>query len=115
MATKPPVKRHDPLASGGVEEIAPELQAQLEARERRKARARKAARPKATYDLTTKVIDRVKQVAAEEDVSQSDIVAWALAEFLERHKAGGVDLAPHKKPTRSLRVMFKLELPPSWE
>lgn len=115
MASKPPIKRRDPLASGGVEEVSTELQAQIEARERRKARARKAARPKATYDLSTKVIDQVKRVAAEEDVSQSDIVAWALTEFLDRYREGGVELAPHKKPTRSLRVLFKLELPPNWE
>lgn len=114
MASKPPVKRRDPLASGGVEEIAPELRAQLESRERRRARARKARRPKATYDLTMKIIDEVKEVASQEDVAQSDIVAWALIEFLERYKRGEVSLEAHKNAARSLRFACKLELPERW-
>jgi len=114
MANKPPVRRQDPLESAGVEGISSELQAQLDAREQRRARARKAKRPKATYDLTLKLIDRVKEVAEREDVAQSDIVAWALTDFLERYANGGVKLSEHKRPAKSLRVTWKLELPAKW-
>jgi hypothetical protein len=115
MAGKPPIRRQDPLKSAGVDSIEPELEAQLGARERRRAQMRKAQRPKATYDLPTKLIERVKEVAEKEDVAQSDIVAWALGEFLERHAAGEVDLVAHKEYTRSLRVMYKLQLPAKWQ
>lgn len=114
MASKPPVKRQDPFKSGATQQIDTELEAQLESRERRRARARKSARPKGTYDLSLALIEAIQEVAAREDVAQSDIVAWALVEFLERYQAGQVDLSPHKKPARSLRVAQKLDLPEKW-
>ena len=77
--------------------------------------SRRARRPEATYDLTLKLIDRVKGGAEHEDVAQSDIVAWALTDFLERYADGGVVLDEHKKPTKSLRVTWKLELSGKWQ
>jgi len=114
MGGKPPVKRQDPFVASGAQDIDRELEAQLSARERRKAKARKAERPKATYDLALALINEVREVASQEDVSQSDIVAWALIEFLERYTAGEVDLGEHKKAARSLRFAFKLEFPEKW-
>lgn len=114
MSSKLPPVRRDPFASSGTEDLDPELQAQLTVRERRKAAQRKAERPKATYDLPLALLDAVESAAAEEDISKSDIVAWALVEFLERRARGEVDLEPHKRPARSLRVECKLELPEKW-
>jgi hypothetical protein len=115
MGNKPPVKRQDPFAASGAQDVDPELKAQLEARERQRARARKAQRPKATYDLSLALIEKVREVAGQEDVSQSDIVAWALIAFLERHAAGEVDLDAHKTAATSLRFAFKLEFPAGWD
>jgi hypothetical protein len=114
MGSKPPIKRQDPFTGSGAQEIDHELEAQLNVREHRKARARKAERPKATYDLPLALIEKVQEVASREDVSQSDIVAWALAEFLEHYEAGGVNLQEHKTAARSLRFACKLELPERW-
>lgn len=112
---QPPVERKDPFEGSGAEDIAPELKDQLEARERRRAKARKKKRPKGTYDLSLKLLDKVREVSKIEDVPQSDIVAWALIEFLERYEGGDVDFEDHKKPTRSLRYLYKLDLPSEWE
>jgi len=114
MAGKSPVKRQDPMKISGAQDIDAELEAQLQVRERRKARARKAKRPKATYDLTVALIEAVQDVAKREDVAQSDIVAWALADFLDRYRAGQINLSGQKKDARSLRVAHKLEIPAKW-
>ena len=144
MATKKPLKRQDPFASTEVPEpteaagspesqrtprrkassaspasrgrrgITPELEAQLKARDRRRARVRKEKRPKATYDLSMKLIESVQEIARGEDVSQSDVVAWALIDFMERYRAGDVNLDSRKKPARSLRFAYRLEFPEEW-
>lgn len=103
------------LTSRGRPGITPELEAQLETRERRRARARKEKRPKATYDLSMKLIESVQEVARGEDVSQSDVVAWALIDFLVRYHAGDVNLDDYKQPARSLRFAYKLEFPEEWK
>lgn len=114
MENKLPIKRQNPFADSGTHDIDRELEAQLDARERRKAKVRKAGRPKATYDLPLALIEKVQEIASREDVSQSDIVAWALVEFLERYEAGEVVLQEHKTSARSLRFACKLELPERW-
>lgn len=107
--------RHDPLAVSGAGAAAQrELEAQLHTREKRAARARKQKRPKATYDLPLAMIEAVNATAEQEDVARSDIVAWALAEFLDRYQAGEVDLSESKRPARGLRFALKLELPGEW-
>jgi undecaprenyl pyrophosphate synthase len=114
MANKPPIKRQDAFDVSGAQNIDTELEAQLRIREERKARAKKAQRPKATYDLTLSLLDAVERIAEDEDISKSDVVAWALCEFLERYEAGEVDLEPFKVAARSLRFACKLELPAKW-
>ncbi|NLG48932.1 MAG: hypothetical protein GX552_02330 [Chloroflexi bacterium] len=114
MANKPPIKRQDAFDVSGAQGIDTELEAQLRTREERKARAKKAQRPKATYDLTLTLLDAVERVAKDEDISKSDVVAWALCEFLDKYEAGQVDLEPLKVSARSLRFACKLELPAKW-
>ena len=113
MASKPPV-RQDAFEVSGARDLDSELDAQLQVREHRRAQRRKATRPKATYDLTLKLMTAVTDVAEREDIAKSDVVAWALCEFLNRYYAGDVDLEPNKKPARSLRVLCKLEIPTKW-
>lgn len=109
-----PVKRQDPFTQSGAGDLAPELRDQLAARERQRAKAAKARRPKATYDLPPAMIKAIQATAGREGVSQSDIVAHALAEWLDRYEAGGVDLAGIKRPSRSLRYSLTLELAGKW-
>ena len=113
MNDKPPV-RQDALETGTAVDVDEEVQAQLETREQRQREERRKRRPKATYDLPLGLIEAVKQIASEESVAQSDVAAWALAEFVERYRGGVVDWTEHKQPARSLRVDWKLELPESW-
>lgn len=104
---KPPVKRQDPFAVSGVEGLEPELKEQLKAR-------RKRSRPKQTYDLPRKLIEAVQQIARHESISQSGFAALALADLVERYRSGELDLSELKRPTRSLRFDYKLELPGEW-
>jgi metal-responsive CopG/Arc/MetJ family transcriptional regulator len=60
------------------------------------------------------LINAVEDIAKRESVARSDVVAWALVEFVERYRASQVDWAKHKRPTKSLRVDWKLELPGDW-
>jgi hypothetical protein len=119
VPSKPPLKRIDPQAVSGVPPADDYLQEQLQARERRKAaaekQARRAARPKATYDLPLKLIEAIQAIAREEDVAVSDIAAWALAEFATRYQGHDIDLREHKDVARSLRNRYKLRLPRKWE
>ena len=111
MASNPPVKDR-PRASdrAGVQDIAPEVRAQIDARHKRLRK-----RPgRMAYDLTVKLKDKVREVAKVEDVSQSDIVAWALCEWLDKYEKDGLDLEPHKTNARSLRFGSKLVLPSKW-
>ncbi len=118
--SRPPIKRRDPLSPevSGVPDAEDYLQEQLEARERRKAeterRARKEARPKATYDLPLSLIEAIQTIADEEQVSRSDVAAWALADFVTRYRGRDIDLREHKERARSLRCLYKLVIPGKW-
>ena len=114
MSSKPPV-RQDPTEYSGTRDIAPEVQAQVDAQRRRATKARTARRPRMTYDLPRDIIEGVREVAKSESVCASDVVALALCEFLDRYKAGDVDLEPLKTPARSLRFAHRLALPAKWE
>lgn len=107
--TKP--ERKDPFAVSGVEGAARrELQAQLQAHKRRTSKRR----PRASYDLPAAMITAVQDVAGREQVAQSDIVAYALAEWLARYQAGQVDLTDSKHTSRSPRYPWTLDLPGEW-
>jgi len=111
---KPKPERVEPFAVAGVGDLAPELRDQLQARDRRRAASAKAKRPKATYDIPLAMIEAVQKAAGREGVSQSDIVAYALAEWLDKYAAGEVDLSDAKIPCRGLRFSLSLELPGKW-
>lgn len=107
--SKPPV-RQDPL-EGAPAPIAPEVQAQIDARQRRRAEERKKQRPKATYDLPLPILDGIEEIVAAESISRSDVVALALVRLLADYRAGRVDLESLKTPARSLRYRNKVQLP----
>ena len=120
---RPPVKRRDPLSSevSGVPDAEAYLQEQLEARERRKAeaeqrkaqaarQARREVRPKATFDLPLEIQDALKRVAEEESVCASDLAALAILRLVLDYKAGQVNLKPYRRPARSLKFAYHLDL-----
>ena len=84
-----------------------------ETRRQRRARAKRVKpRSKHTYDLPARMIEAVREIADREGVSQSDVVALALARFLEAYHAGTVELG--KRQSRSVRFTHKLLLPKGW-
>jgi len=88
-----------------------ELRHQLDTRADRRRAANKARRPKATYDLPQPIQDLVDGLADQENISRSDVVALAIVRLAADHAAGGVDVGPMKRPARSLKYAWKLELP----
>lgn len=109
---KPPVKqRQEDLPPPGD----PELQAQAKARRGRRNEEARRRRPKMTYDLPAGMIEGIERVAKAESIPQSDVVAWAVAELLQRYDAGQVDWGQDKRTARSLRWSWRLVLPEPWE
>jgi hypothetical protein len=142
MSSNPPVRRKgageriDPQAVSGVPPADKLLQQQMATAAERKARAaaeaaerrkreRSAKRSekrkgrRGSFDLPGEIVKALQFVSAAEDVPQSGLVALALADWLEDYRAGLVNLEPLKRPTRSLRTLYTLELPefdlpPEW-
>ena len=108
---RPPI-RQDAFGSSVPSNILPEVAAQLDARQKRRAAERKRARPKATYDLPARVLAAVDEVADQESVAKSDIVALAIVRFVQAYREGGVEL--DKVQARSLRYSWKVQLPEDW-
>lgn len=80
-----------------------------QAREREKIRARREQR--VTYDLPPRIRQRVKELADEQRVPASQLVALALARFLRELEDEKIDLTPFKQPSRSPRYDWNLVLP----
>lgn len=87
----------------------PRRQREKKARERAKIQARRDQR--ATYDLPPEIREKVKELAEEQRVPASQIVTLALGRFLQDLDAGRVDLNDFKKPSRSPRYDWNLEIP----
>lgn len=68
-----------------------------------------AGRSKATYGISQEAQEIARDLAAEEEVSQADIVDVALRLFAQLYRAGKVDLYPYKVPARSLKATYRLE------
>jgi hypothetical protein len=87
-----------------------EREQRRKAREQEKIRARKPQR--ATYDLPPALRQRVKELAEEQRLPASQLVALALLRLLADHDAGRVRLSRYKQPSRSPRYDWNLEYPP---
>lgn len=92
-----------------------EVQTQAHARRGRRSEEARRRRPKMTYDLPAGMIEGIERVAKAESIPQSDVVAWAVAELLQRYNAGQVDWQHDKRTARSLRWSWRLVLPEPWE
>lgn len=78
-------------------------------REREKMRARKEHR--ATYDLPPVLRERIKDLAEQQRVPTSQLVALALARFIRELEEERLDLGEFKQPSRSPRYDWNLAIP----
>lgn len=77
---------------------------------RRKAK-RDAARGKMAYDMPKDVIQAIRDIAGEEDVSQSNLVAYILADWVNAYDAGEVEIdQSEKESARHPRWLWKLAI-----
>ena len=71
----------------------------------------KRGQQKATYYIPAARQALVREIAQAEEVSQADIVELAIVALHHAWRAGKVDVTGLKKPTKSLRVLWKLDVP----
>ena len=77
--------------------------------ERAKAR-KEAARHKVGLDLPPDLHETLRQIAGEEKVSISSLVAFLAQRGIEAYRAGEIDLFPHKRISRCARFEYVLML-----
>lgn len=71
----------------------------------------KTHRTKASYDLSLNRQQLVRDLAAAEGVAQSDVVELAIQLVHEAWQAGRLDFYRLRRPARSLRAEWKLDIP----
>lgn len=91
------------------EQQMPRKDREKRARERTKIQARRERR--VTYDLPPLLRQRIEELAKKERIPASQVVALALARFLQDLAAGRVEISPYKQPSRSPRYDWNLVLP----
>lgn len=79
------------------------------ARERAKMRARKDHR--VTYDLPPDLKKQISELAEKMGVAASQIVTYALIQFLQSYQQDEIDLSKYRVPSRSPRYEWKLVFP----
>jgi hypothetical protein len=78
----------------------------------RREKARKdAGRHKVGLDLPPELHEALRQVAEEEQISISGLVAFFAHMGLESYRSGKIDLDPYKRVSRSARFEYVLEIP----
>lgn len=70
----------------------------------------KRGHEKVTYYLPLDRQNLVREIASQEDVSQTDIVEAAVVALYNAWRSGKVDLEELKSPARSLKVSWKLNI-----
>ena len=76
-----------------------------------RAKARKdAARHKVGLDLPPDLHEILREIASQEKVSISSLVAFLTNRGIEDYRAGKIDLFPHKRISRSARFEYVLLL-----
>lgn len=77
--------------------------------QRAKAKADKKRR-KATFDLPAELIKAIAEIAKTEGVNKSNLAAELLTLAVRAYHAGKLDFARQKRPARSLRWDWEIEL-----
>ncbi|NPV87773.1 MAG: hypothetical protein HPY45_17375 [Anaerolineae bacterium] len=80
-------------------------------KERRKIRERREQHT--CYDIPPQLRQYIKTLAEELRLPASQIAALALLRFARDWQAGTIDLAPYKRPSRSPKYDWNLELDPA--
>ena len=118
---KPPVSDKQnvwDMAGVDTDQVSQEVQAQIESDKDRRAKARKLAalekRPRMTYDLPKSLIDAIRDIADSENIPQSDAAALALVQFVERYRAGEVEIESLKQHAKSLKFIYRLSIEDIW-
>ena len=75
----------------------------------------KTGRAKATYNIPVDRQALVREMAQAEEVSQADIVEAAIVAFYNAWQENQIDLHQFKAPTRSLKAIWKLEIPDDFQ
>lgn len=81
-------------------------------REREKARRRAKAETRTTVDLLPRLRERIQQIAQKEGTTTSQIINLACYRFLVDVAAGRFDLVDYKRPAKSPKYDWLLEIPP---
>jgi hypothetical protein len=81
-------------------------------KERAKIRRRRQKKGTMTYDLPNEIIEAVREASSELDISQSNIVALALVEWLNRYSAGEIDFSEELEVSRTPRFLWRVPIPP---
>jgi hypothetical protein len=92
-----------------IEAQMPRREREKKARERAKIQSRREQR--ATYDLPPAVRQKLKNLAEEERLPASQLVALALLRFINDLENNRLDLKIFKQPSRSPRYDWNLVLP----
>jgi hypothetical protein len=90
------------------EAMLPRKQREKKARERARIQARREQR--ATYDLPPAVRESIKNLAEQHSLPISQLVTLALLRFFDEYKSGHIDLGQLKKPSRSPKYEWVLDL-----
>ena len=90
------------------ERALPKREREKKAKERKRAEARYPSR--LNVDLPPRIKALVKAIAARERVPESQLVALACARLLAAIDAGEVDLRDYKRPTKSPKYDWVLEI-----
>jgi len=68
-------------------------------------------RVKDTYDLTDWVKERVREIAANENVPKSHLADFLLASAIQQYDAGKIDISSYKDISRHPSFRYSLPLP----
>jgi len=71
----------------------------------------RAGRERATYNVSLARQSLIREIAQAEDISLSNVVEFAIVVLHSAWQRGDIDLGEMKRPTRSLRVTWELEIP----
>lgn len=104
-------ERRTPWEGATPSNIDSEVLQQLNEREKRRRAEQREKRPRATYDIPRPIIDQIIEISEEENIPRSDIVVWALIEFIKKYESGEINFEPHKVFSNSLRFQWALDLP----
>jgi hypothetical protein len=72
-----------------------------------------SGRSRGYYDIPPVVAEELRRIAAEEESSVSSVAGYFLHYAIQHYHQGEIDLAPHKRPSRSPRYLFIVQVPAS--